>query len=249
MARYQVILAYDGTQFHGSQRQLEVRTVQGVVEDALRKLDWAGESVLMAGRTDSGVHALGQVLAFDLDWHHPAEDLQKALNALLPKDVSARNVAECAAQFHPRYDALSRSYRYTILLDPVRNPLEECYAWRVWPSPDLRLLQAAAELFLGWHDFAAFGSPMKDGASTVREVIAASWNQAPEDEHLIFTITANAFLYHMVRRLVHVQVKVGQGILQVEEVIKYLHNPSSPPIQGLAPPQGLTLVEVKYLRE
>jgi len=186
------------------------------------------------------------VLAFDMDWRHPAEDLRNALNALLPSDVSARNVAECAPEFHPRYDALSRTYRYRITLDPIRNPLDERYTWRVWPIPVLDLLQATAELFLGVHDFAAFGSPMKAGASTVREIAEASWHRGHENDQLLFVVTANAFLYHMVRRLVHVQVKVGQGILQTDEIIKSLKNPVGPPIQGLAPPQGLTLTEVKY---
>ncbi|MBC8496084.1 MAG: tRNA pseudouridine(38-40) synthase TruA [Anaerolineales bacterium] len=247
MARYQVILAYDGTQFHGSQRQLEVRTVQGVVEDALRELNWADESIVMAGRTDTGVHATGQVLAFDLVWRHPPEDLRNALNALLPSDVSVRHVAECSPEFHPRYDALSRTYRYRVLVDPVRNPLEERFSWRVWPTPALDRLQAVAELFIGIHDFAAFGSPMRAGGSTVREVTAASWH--PTGDYLVFAVKANAFLYHMVRRLAHVQVMIGQGVLQVEHIRKYLESPEGPPIQGLAPPQALTLVEVEYLRE
>jgi len=247
MVRYQVILAYDGTQFHGSQRQLEVRTVQGVFEDTLRELNWAGESIMLAGRTDSGVHAMGQVLAFDLVWRHPPEDLRNALNALLPSDLSVRKVAECNPEFHPRYNALSRSYRYRILLEPVRNPLEERFSWRVWPTPAWDRLQATSELFLGIHDFAAFGSPMRARGSTVREIIAAGWQHV--NDYLVFTVTANAFLYHMVRRLVHVQVMVGQGGLQIDDILKYLETPDGPPIQGLAPPQGLTLIEVKYPRE
>ncbi len=249
MVRYQVILAYDGTHFHGSQRQREVRTVQGVVEDALRKLNWVGKSILMAGRTDTGVHATGQVLAFDMDWRHPTQDLRNALNALLPSDVSVRDLVECAPEFHPRFDALWRRYRYTIALDPVRNPLEERYTWRVWPIPDVDQMMASADIFIGKHDFAAFGSPMKTGASTVREVIAASWQRDQAGSHLYFVVTANAFLYHMVRRLVHVQVKVGQGFLQIDEIINYLENPDGSPIQGLAPPQGLTLEKVAYPRE
>ena len=249
MARYQVILAYDGTHFHGSQRQLEVRTVQGVVEDALRELNWADKSIVMAGRTDTGVHATGQVLAFNLAWRHPPQDLRNALNALLPNDVSVRHVAKCSPEFHPRYDALSRTYRYRVLVDPVRNPLEERFSWRVWPAPALDRLQAVAELFIGIHDFAAFGSPMRAEGSTVREVIATCWHHGRANDYLVFTITANAFLYHMVRRLAHMQVMVGQGVLQVEQICKYLESPEVPPIQGLAPPQGLTLVEVKYPRE
>ncbi len=249
MARYQVIFAYDGTEFHGSQRQLKVRTVQGVVEDTLRKLRWVGETIILAGRTDTGVHASGQVLAFDLDWNHTEEDLRNALNALLPDDVSARSVTECDAEFHPRYDALSRTYRYTILIDQVPNPLAERFSWRVWPSPDLDMMQDAAELFLGVHDFSKFGSPMKQGGSTVREISAAHWDHGRNADTLEFVVTANAFLYHMVRRLVHVQVKVGQGVLSIDQIQNYLETPEGPPVQGLAPAQGLALEEVKYQRE
>ncbi|MEW6403918.1 MAG: tRNA pseudouridine(38-40) synthase TruA [Chloroflexota bacterium] len=249
MARYQGILAYNGTHFHGSQRQLELRTVQGVIEDALRKLDWTGKSVLLAGRTDAGVHATGQVLAFDLAWRHSPEDLRNALNALLPDDISVRYISECSPGFHPRYDALFRTYRYRVLVDPIRNPVEERFSWRVWPAPALNRLQAAAELFLGVHDFAAFGSPHRAGGSTVREVTAASWYHERSDDDLVFVVTANAFLYHMIRRLVHAQVMVGQGVLHVEDILQYLETPQGPPVQGLAPPHGLTLVEVKYSRE
>ncbi|MBM3144288.1 MAG: tRNA pseudouridine(38-40) synthase TruA [Chloroflexi bacterium] len=249
MARYKVILAYDGTHFYGSQRQLELRTVQGVVEDALHKLSWTGESIAMAGRTDTGVHATGQVLAFDLAWRHTPEDLQNALNALLPGDAAVRHITECSLDFHPRYDAISRTYRYRLLVDPIRNPLEERFSWRVWPTPALDRLQAAAELFLGVHDFAAFGSPHRAGGCTIREVTRASWHRERASDDLVFVVTANAFLYHMIRRLVHAQVMAGQGVLLVEDIHRYLETPQTLPIQGLAPPQGLTLVEVKYPRE
>lgn len=245
MAHYKVILAYDGTHFQGSQRQLEgTRTVQGVVEEALRKLGWIEPSTKFAGRTDAGVHASGQVFTFALTWRHSLDDLRNALNALLPKDASARQVSEISQDFHPRYHALARKYRYHIFSDPVRNPLKEQVAWRVWPAPDLDRLQAAAQIFLGIHDFSAFGSPTSPNGATIRELMAANWNYADSD--LFFNVTANAFLYHMVRRLVHVQVAVGQGRLQLEALSQHLGNPSGPPMQGLAPPQGLALVEVQY---
>jgi tRNA pseudouridine38-40 synthase len=152
MAHYKIILAYDGTHFRGSQRQADgIRTVQGVVEDALRKLGWMESSTLFAGRTDAGVHASGQVFTFTLSWRHSLDDLRNALNALLPKDASARQVSEVSDDFHPRYNALARSYRYRIICDPVRNPLKEQFVWRVWPAPDLGRLQAASQIFLGIH--------------------------------------------------------------------------------------------------
>jgi len=245
MARYKVILAYDGSEFFGSQRQAEVRTVQSVFETGLQKLGWQDQSILLAGRTDSGVHASGQVVAFDLVWHHPPHALLRALNAVLPKDIAAREVSECSDDFHPRFGALNRCYRYEIRCDPVRDPLSERYAWRVWPAPDFDLLQASASELIGIYDFAPFGSATSPDGSTTREVQQAKWRQ--QGLKLTFEITANAFLYHMVRRMVFVQVSVGQGKLEAGIISQVLQAPQSYPIlQGLAPSQGLSLIKVSY---
>ena len=252
MERYQVILAYDGSEFQGFQRQAHVRTVQGVVETALRQLGWQGKTLLAAGRTDTGVHASGQVVAFDLDWAHTPQVLQQALNAHLPRDVSARTVELAAQDFHPRYSATARRYCYYVYCQPVRDPLMERYAWRVWPPADLNTLAQGATHLLGRHDFAAFGTPPQPKGSTVRSVLAAGWKeQAPSlKEHapfLVFEITAHAFLYHMVRRLVYIQVLIGQGRLQPQTLLQALGPGSAgPPIYGLAPAHGLVLAEVFY---
>lgn len=242
MARYKVILAYDGAGFAGSQRQGRGRTVQGEFEQALRRIGWTGRTVLLAGRTDAGVHASGQVAAFDLDWDHGVDDLLKALNAALPPDMAARSAALAPPAFHPRFDAVSRRYRYRLFCDATRDPLRERYAWRVWPPvADLRPL---AGLWLGAHDFAAFGSPPRAGGSTVRTVLAASWKKS--DGGWLFEIEADAFLYRMVRRLVFVQVAAGQGRLAVEDLARSLADRTPVLPAGLAPPNGLTLVEVRY---
>lgn len=244
MARYQVILAYDGTRFLGFQRQGEARTVQAEVEKALRQLNWDGSSVLAAGRTDTGVHASGQVISFDLDWHHPIDELLRALNAYLPEDVAAREIIQAGADFHPRYDATSRKYLYLIYCQATRHPLLDRYAWRVWPASKLEALQAAASYLPGTHDFAAFGTPPRSGGSTIRTIYQAFWRL--QEPYLGFVVTADAFLYHMVRRLVSLQVEIGQGRLPPESVLKYLLRQTAAPLQGLAPPQGLSLVEVSY---
>ena len=116
MVRYQIIIAYDGTDFSGSQKQANSRTVQDELEKALQKLEWKGKSVLLAGRTDTGVHASGQVAAFDLEWKHSLCDLRNALNANLPMDISVRQVESVNSGFHPRFDANWRRYRYRIYL-------------------------------------------------------------------------------------------------------------------------------------
>jgi tRNA pseudouridine38-40 synthase len=244
MARYQAFLAYDGTKFQGFQRQKSSRTVQGVVEKALSAIGWQGRTILAAGRTDTGVHAFGQVIAFDMLWSHPAADLLTALNANLPVDVAVRHVCSVSGDFHPRYAALARKYHYRLICDEIRQPLRERYAWRVWPEVSLALLQSVAGYLPGKHDFAAFGAPYRTGGSTLREVSSATWYaDGPE---LVFEIVGNAFLYHMVRRLVFFMVKVGQGTLKPKSVLDHLESENLPAVQGLAPPQGLFLVEVIY---
>jgi len=243
MARYQLILAYDGTHFCGFQRQGRGRTVQVEVEAALRKLGWQGKTLLAAGRTDSGVHAAGQVVAVDLDWRHAPQELGYALNAYLPEDIAVKNVLPTSPNFHPRYDAVARCYEYHIYCEPQRNPLYERYAWRVWPAIDLTILRAGAELFVGTHDFAAFGTPPRTGGSTRRTILAAGWRQI--EGHLHFEVTADAFLYHMVRRMVFVQVAVAQGKISLEDLEMAIHQAVSLP-SGLAPAKGLVLKQVVY---
>jgi tRNA pseudouridine38-40 synthase len=250
MVHYQIILAYDGSLFKGFQRQAKARSVQGELESALRRLNWQGRAILAAGRTDTGAHASGQVVAFDLDWPHPISELQQALNGLLPADMAVQSVRMVNPRFHPRYHATWRCYRYQIYCQPVRQPLLERYAWQIWPAAELSRLQEAASLLIGTHDFAAFGTPPRPASSTVRTVFqAAWWEQTP---YLVFEITAQAFLYHMVRRLVHTQVQVGQARLEPESIRQALNLPQELPGKGsllrhgLAPACGLTLVAVGY---
>jgi len=249
MARYQIILAYDGTHFVGSQRQAVSRTIQGELENALRKIGWREQTVHLAGRTDTGTHASGQVAAFTLEWAHGPDKLQDALNAHLPMDMAVREVKRAADEFHPRFDATYRSYRYRLFCASVRDPLRERYAWRVWPA--VSGLETLADIWPGTHDFTAFGSPPRKGGSTVRTVHSASWRSCADEWS--FTIQADAFLYRMIRRLVYVQVAVGQGRLAKKTLIQALDDRPQVWKQvhdlipaGLAPASGLTLVEVGY---
>jgi tRNA pseudouridine38-40 synthase len=247
MARYKLILAYDGTAFAGSQRQAKHRTVQGELEKTLRGLGWLGRSVILAGRTDTGVHASGQVAAFDLEWKHNLAALLRALNAGLPADIAASRIEMAAEEFHPRFDATSRCYHYRLYCGHIRDPLRERLAWRVWPPINAESLVELAQLFLGKHDFAAFGSVPHAESSTVRTVKMSEWKRLALDEWQ-FEIRADAFLYHMVRRLVFVQVAVGQGRCNKEAVIKALARPQSKNEipAGLASAHGLVLFEVTY---
>ena len=221
------------------------------MEVALRKLGWQGNTILAAGRTDTGVHAEGQVIAFDLEWNHPVEELLRAINANLPPDVAARQVEPVAAGFHPRRDARLRRYRYSLFLQEERDPLRERYAWRVWPPADLAVLRKTAPLLVGRHDFAAFGTPPRAGSSSVRTVYQAEWRE--EKSGLIFEVTGDAFLYHMVRKMVWLQVVISQGKEDLSLLSLLLRPPkavegaSSPVVQGLAPACGLVLAEVQYM--
>lgn len=245
MARYKIILAYDGTEFSGFQRQDVHRSVQAVFEESLKKIGWQGSSILAAGRTDSGVHAEGQVVAFDLQWQHSLLDLKNAINSVLPLDMAVHQVSEVSAEFHPRYDARTRNYRYDIFCEAQRNPIRERYAWRVWPMPELSLLQAAAQEFIGELDFSFLGSAPREHGSTVRKVFSANWEQTGEERFQYF-VSANAFLYHMVRRMVSISIEIALNKVETGIIKKYKEGSVPGMIQGLAPPNGLFLTEVTY---
>jgi tRNA pseudouridine38-40 synthase len=245
---YQSILAYDGTDFLGFQRLAgSKRTVQAEVEAALRRLGWRERSLRAAGRTDAGVHARGQVVSFDLDWSRPAERLQQALNASLPADIAVRSVEPAPPGFHPRFSAQRRRYNYRLLISAERDPLRDRYCWNVWPAPDVGRLEELAGLISGRRDFGAFGRSPAGTANTVRQVFHAGWTPAPDGER-VFRIEADAFLFHMVRRLVGAMVQVGRGRRGPEEFQLSIQDPRRRWQGGLAPARGLCLEAVVYGR-
>jgi tRNA pseudouridine38-40 synthase len=245
LAAYKSIVAYDGTNYEGFQRQASGRrTVQGELEQALQNIGWQESSLRAAGRTDSGVHARGQVIAYQLVWKHPPEDLTMAINANLPYDVAVRKTLLAKKDFHPRHSAVSRRYRYCLFIDITRDPLRERYAWRIRAEADMQLLNRAADIIVGRQDFGAFGSAPRPEGSTVREIFEAVWDR--QGDELWFEIEANAFLYHMVRRLVSALLAIGFGKMEMDELIAAVQNPNQKWDGGLAPSQGLCLLSVKY---
>ncbi len=246
--RYRAIVAYDGTDYYGFQRQAAgsggARTIQGALEEALRFVTGQDVTIMGAGRTDTGVHATGQVIAWDVDWRHSAPDLLRALNANLPRDIALQTIDETRADFHPRFDALSRTYQYHIYNAPVRHPLHLHTAWHVSRPLELAALQAAAAYLPGEHDFAAFGRPPQ-GENTVRVVKRAEWDRAGNT--FVFTIEANAFLQRMVRSLVGAMVEVGAGSRSPVAFADILASADRSRAGPLAPPHGLCLVSVQYL--
>jgi tRNA pseudouridine38-40 synthase len=246
MARYKLTLAYDGTAFFGSQRQARRRTIQSELEKVARRLGWKASSLVLAGRTDTGVHAAGQVAALDIDWKHDPDSLRDALNAFLPDDLVVIEASQVGDSFHPRFHATSRGYRYDVRCAPLRHPLEDRLTWRVWPPVRVVDLNRSARLFLGEHDFGAFGSPSRKGSRTSRMVTVSEWSG--ENNLRRYHVVADGFLYRMVRRLVFVQVAVSQGKCSEQALLEALESgcrvPGLP--AGIAPAEGLRLLEVKY---
>jgi tRNA pseudouridine38-40 synthase len=241
--RVRALVAYDGTNYSGYQRQANAPTVQAALEAALARVTGEEVTILAAGRTDAGVHAAGQTIAFDTAWRHGLDDLVRALNAVLPDDVSARSVEEAEPAFHPRYDARSRIYRYSLYLSSIRCPLVRRYSLHVASSLDRAAMQRGAQALVGEHDFAAFGRPPQ-GRSTVRRVISADWTGQLPGVH--FTIEANAFLYRMVRSIVGTLLDVGRGKLSVDDFVRILQSQDRGRAGPTAPPHGLCLMEVIY---
>lgn len=273
MMRVRAVVAYDGTDYSGLQRQANGPTVQAALEAALSRVSQEAITILAAGRTDAGVHAAGQVIAFDTAWQHGLDDLHRALNAVLPADVAVQKVEQATSDFHPRYDARSRRYRYTVYNAPVRCPLTRRYSLHVTASLDVVAMQQAAQSLVGEHDFATFGQPPQGkrqperaGAGqvdlkepvlgelqpsaarsrrrTVRCVLVAEWGGEPP--WLTFDIEANAFLYRMVRSIVGTLLQVGRGVMDVEEFVAVLASCDRSRAGPTAPPHGLCLMEVKY---
>ncbi|MGB1250851.1 MAG: tRNA pseudouridine(38-40) synthase TruA [Candidatus Promineifilaceae bacterium] len=245
MTRYKAIVEYDGTNYFGFQRQVVTQTtVQGELENALSQLTQVRIPIVGAGRTDAGVHARGQVISFKLDnWRHGAEALQRALNAKLPKAIAAREVEAVSAEFHPRFDAKRRAYRYTIFNGTVRSPLLRNRVWHLHKPLDIDSMQAASQKLVGTHDFATFGTPPQ-GNNTVREVFLARCEQ--QGEFIWFDIEATAFLKRMVRSLVGSLRLVGDGRWTVAQFVNALEQKRREASGPSAPPQGLVLERVDY---
>jgi tRNA pseudouridine38-40 synthase len=242
--RFAATVSYDGTQFVGSQRQPNRRTVQQELETAAAALFGEPTRVELAGRTDSGVHARGQVAAMTAETRLDATTVGRALNAHLPDDVAVRDVRETVTGFDPRRWARRRWYRYTVSNSEARDPLIRGSAWQVGGSLDMRAMQRAAEALAGTRDFIACSGPLEEGRTSVRTVFKAGWTC--EGACLLFDIEADAFLPQMVRRLAGTLVRIGRGSQTVEEFVRLLKQAEPGAIGSTAPPTGLCLERVWY---
>lgn len=251
-ARYRAVLAYDGTNYYGFQRLPSNQpTIQSAVETVLTRLSNQPVTIIGAGRTDTGVHAAGQVIAFDLVWKHRIDDLLRAINATLPIDIAVQRLEQAALDFHPRFNAHSRTYCYTVYVAPVRQPLLARTAWHIWPPKigrlDVGQMNRAAAQLVGIHDYASFGSPpQSDGGSltTIRQIFRSLWSIGTDERLLYYVVEANAFLYHMVRSIVGALVEIGLNRMALDEFSAAFQ--AKDRIGKLAPPHGLSLIEVTY---
>lgn len=244
MRTLKLTLAYDGTRLVGWQRQADGVSVQGVLEDALSLIEGARVSVHGAGRTDAGVHAIGQVASVTVGCSHDAATLQRALNAQLPDDVRVLAIEEAASDFHARFSARSKTYRYRIKNAPITDPFDRLYTWHVPETLDVDAMRRAAASLVGTHDFAAFQSTGSDPASTIRTVTRSEWQQA--SGVLTYEIAGTGFLRHMVRAIVGTLVEVGRGWRQPASVAALLAGGSRSESGPTAPALGLFLVDVDY---
>jgi tRNA pseudouridine38-40 synthase len=244
--RVRATVAYDGTDYHGFQRQAPDHkpSIQGTLERALASIGQENITVVGSGRTDAGVHASGQVIAFDVEWRHGLPALQRALNATLPPAIAVLDLDLAAPDFHPRYDALSRQYVYTIYNAPVRHPLYARFSWHVPNGLNVAQMDRACQYLIGEHDFAAFGQPHKPGESTIRRVYQTGCRR--DGNHVRVDVEASGFLYRMMRSLVGTLAAVGCGKLEARAVAGILGSRDRSQAEPTAPPHGLCLAQVKY---
>ena len=247
MRRIKIIVSYDGSEYHGWQVQPGLPTIQGELERVLAEIEGRDVEVAGSGRTDAGVHALAQVAAFSIENPIPVDNLRRAMNRLLARDVRVLAVEEAAPEFHPRFQAKRKTYEYRIYRGEVCPPFERRYVYH-HPFPlDVAAMSAVAPLLAGEHDFTAFAaSDERDelGLSKVRTIFCS--NLSLDGDRLIYRVTGSGFLKHMVRNIVGVLLEVGKGNVDRADVLARLEPGSGIPAGPSAPARGLFLVSVEY---
>jgi len=240
-----LIVEYEGSRYHGFQYQADAPSIQEELEKAIARLTNESPRVKGAGRTDAGVHATGQVVAFDTDADYGPETFIGALNHFLPDDIAVKAAFRVGSDFDPRRMALSRRYRYTFYCRATPSPLNRSTAYHVGDQLDVPRMRRAARHLVGVHDFARFCGPMnRAGASTVREVFEARLNLG--EDLLRFDVEGNAFLPHQVRRMAGALVAVGRGRLTPDDVKALVDKGPGEAVADTLPPHGLCLMKVAY---
>jgi tRNA pseudouridine38-40 synthase len=244
MRNIQLTLAYDGTAFHGWQRQPALRTVQDVLEAGLLQLTGEAVSTTAASRTDAGVHALGQSVHFLTTSTHQTDTIVRALNALLPPDLRVLDARERPQAFHATLDARSKRYRYLIDNGPIASPFQLRYSWHVRRPLDVAAMESAAAPLLGRHDFHSFETEWPNRTSSVRTILDLSITRS--DAFVTIEVEADGFLYNMVRAITGSLVWVGYGRRPLRWIGEVLQAETRTEAGPTAPPQGLFLLTVRY---
>ncbi len=259
MRNLKLTIAYDGSRFVGWQRQADGESIQGLLEEALATFEGAPVTVHGAGRTDAGVHALGQVASASVTFTHPAETIVRALNAQLPDDIRIVEIADAEPGFHARFSARSKSYRYQIRASTVGDPFTRAFVWQLPEPLNVGAMTEAAAALVGTHDFVAFQSAGTEVASTVRTIFRSEFSTTERSERaerparserserlLVYEVTGDGFLRHMVRAIVGTLVEIGRGWRSVESMAQLIECGTRAQAGATAPPHGLFLVRVDY---
>lgn len=244
MKRVKLVVAYDGTKYCGWQVQPNQITIEGVLNEALTNLLGEEVTVIGASRTDSGVHAMGNVAVFDTNSRIPGEKFSYALNQRLPEDIRIQNSCEVDVSFHPRKVTCSKTYQYRIVNCEFPNPMKRLYAHFVYNSMDIEKMQQAAKYLVGEHDFKSFCSIHTQAKETVRTIYSIEVTK--EGEEVVITIRGNGFLYNMVRIIAGTLLQVGLGQRAPEAMREILEARDRETAGPTAPACGLTLLQIEY---
>lgn len=237
-------LEYDGTHYHGWQRQPRLNTIQGTVENALQQLTRKPIRITGAGRTDAGVHALGQVAHFAPPISFDSDTWTRGLNALLPDDIAVRSAEEVPSSFHARFSAKKKTYTYFIYNHPRRSPLHRRTAWHIFQPLELSKMKKASRLLIGRHDFTSLCAAASEGEDRIVDLQKIDLKK--EGDRIKVTFQAPRFLQYMVRNLVGLLVEVGRGRRAVSEIPQILKGRDRRLAGPTAPPQGLFLIRIDY---
>jgi tRNA pseudouridine38-40 synthase len=244
MPTVKLVLEYDGTYYAGWQRQPHHPTIQGAIEQAIRQVSQARVSVVGAGRTDSGVHAHGQVASFHIDLDWPASNWMRALNAVLPKDIAVRSSAIVDDRFHAQHDARGKLYTYRILHRPARPTIDRAFVWHIYRPLDDGAMQQAATTLIGAQDFSSFEGSLTDNDNPICRLQRLAVIR--QDDQILIEAYADRFLKHMVRAIVGTLVEVGLGKRAADSLTGVLQARNRSAAGQTAPPHGLSLMRVDY---
>lgn len=244
---YKLLIAYDGTLYHGWQIQPNGISIQEVLEKALETFLRKKVHLIGSGRTDAGVHALGQVAHFKIDFQIPIYRFLKSINSLLPLDIRVKEVHEVSLDFHAQYSALSKVYHYHLHLDPILDPFFRLYRLQIFEKLDLELLRKAASMFLGQHDFAAFANEAHSGTASHDAIrIMTRLDCIPQEGGVRLEFEADGFLYKMVRNIVGTLIEIAAKKRAIEDIPLIFESKNRSLAGKAAAPHGLFLVKVNY---